>query len=142
MLSSCVIVHTILYYGRTLLNAFKRIRIEKDDIHAKLMRSYPEVPNWWYGLVFVVFFCLMIVANEVSYFAMAVNVDSNAYSPPPPPRYGTPAYPYGVSYWLLRFPVSTPFLRDSFTQRRGSLCVTILYYSLIRRTHQVLVRLH
>ncbi|THG97839.1 hypothetical protein EW026_g4252 [Hermanssonia centrifuga] len=72
MLSSCVIVHTILYYGRTLLNAFKRIRIEKDDIHAKLMRSYPEVPNWWYGLVFVVFFCLMIVANEVWHTGLPV----------------------------------------------------------------------
>ncbi|KAJ3526040.1 hypothetical protein NM688_g8312 [Phlebia brevispora] len=65
ILSSAVIVHTALYYGRTLLNAFKRIKIEKDDIHAKLMRSYPEVPDWWYLLVFVTFFCLMIVANEV-----------------------------------------------------------------------------
>lgn len=65
ILSSAVIVHTALYYGRTLLNAFKRIRVEKDDIHAKLMRSYPEVPDWWYALVFVTFFCLMIVANEV-----------------------------------------------------------------------------
>ena len=65
MLSSAVIVHTLLYYGRTLLNGFKRIKIEKDDIHAKLMRSYPEVPDWWYFLVFLVFFALMIVANEV-----------------------------------------------------------------------------
>ncbi|EKM53364.1 uncharacterized protein PHACADRAFT_259684 [Phanerochaete carnosa HHB-10118-sp] len=65
ILSSCVIVHTILYYGKNLMNGFKRIKIEKDDIHAKLMRSYPEVPDWWYLGVFAVFLALMIVAQEV-----------------------------------------------------------------------------
>lgn len=65
VLSSAVLVHTGLYYGPTLVNGFKRIQIEKDDIHAKLMRSYPEVPDWWYLSVFVLFFALMIVAQEV-----------------------------------------------------------------------------
>ena len=64
ILSSCVIMHTILYYGQTLINGFKRIKVEKDDIHAKLMRNYPEVPDWWYGLAFVLFFGLAIVAAE------------------------------------------------------------------------------
>ncbi|KII95597.1 hypothetical protein PLICRDRAFT_98128 [Plicaturopsis crispa FD-325 SS-3] len=64
-LSTCVIVHTALYHGRSLWNGFKRIRVEPDDIHAKLMRNYPEVPDWWYATVFVVFFCLAIVAVEV-----------------------------------------------------------------------------
>ena len=41
------------------------LRAEKDDIHAKLMRSYPEVPDWWYLSVFAVFLALMIVAQEV-----------------------------------------------------------------------------
>ncbi|KAI0292769.1 OPT oligopeptide transporter protein-domain-containing protein [Russula brevipes] len=64
-LSTCVIVHTLLYHGRTLLNGFKRMRFEEDDIHLKLMQNYPEVPDWWYGSVFVSFFCLSIVAAEV-----------------------------------------------------------------------------
>ncbi|KAI0254429.1 OPT oligopeptide transporter protein-domain-containing protein [Lactifluus subvellereus] len=64
-LSTCVIVHTLLYHGRTLLNGFKRIRFEDDDIHLKLMQNYPEVPDWWYGTVFVVFFCMVVVAVEV-----------------------------------------------------------------------------
>lgn len=64
-LSTNVIVHTILYHGRTLLNGFKRIRLEEDDIHYKLMKNYPEVPEWWYGSVFVIFFGLAIVAAEV-----------------------------------------------------------------------------
>ncbi|KAI0001085.1 OPT oligopeptide transporter protein-domain-containing protein [Russula vinacea] len=63
--ATCVIVHSLLYHGRTLLNGFKRIRIEDDDIHLKLMQNYPEVPDWWYASVFVFFFCLAIVAAEV-----------------------------------------------------------------------------
>lgn len=72
ILSSAVLVHTILYYGRTLLNGFKKIKVEKDDIHAKLMRSYPEVPDWWYLSVFGLFFALMIVANEVWHTGLPV----------------------------------------------------------------------
>ena len=64
-LSTCVIVHALLYHGRTLLNGFKRIRLEDDDIHLKLMQNYPEVPDWWYGSAFAFFFCLAIVAAEV-----------------------------------------------------------------------------
>jgi hypothetical protein len=64
-LSTCVIVHALLYHGRTLLNGFKRIRLEDDDIHLKLMQNYPEVPDWWYGSAFVLFFCMAIVAAEV-----------------------------------------------------------------------------
>lgn len=39
--------------------------MEADDIHAKLMRNYPEVPDWWYVISFCVFFSLAIVAVEV-----------------------------------------------------------------------------
>lgn len=45
-LFTCVIVHTLLYHGRSLWNGFKKIKTEPDDIHAKLMSVYPEVPNW------------------------------------------------------------------------------------------------
>lgn len=55
----------MLYHGGTLLNGFKRIRIERDDIHAKLMRNYPEVPDWWYGVTFGTFLAAAVVATEV-----------------------------------------------------------------------------
>ncbi|KAJ7772001.1 OPT oligopeptide transporter protein-domain-containing protein [Mycena maculata] len=64
-LSTCVIVHTLLYHGRSLIQGVKKMRVESDDIHAKLMRNYPEVPDWWYLLSFGVFFSLAIVAVEV-----------------------------------------------------------------------------
>lgn len=65
-LSTCVIVHTLLYHGRSLLNGIKKMKVESDDIHAKLMRNYPEVPDWWYLSAFTVFFALAVVAVEVS----------------------------------------------------------------------------
>ncbi|PPQ76048.1 hypothetical protein CVT26_005382 [Gymnopilus dilepis] len=64
-LSTCVIVHTLLYHGQSLLNGFKKIRVEADDIHAKLMRNYPEVPDWWYAIAFCIFFSIAIVTVEV-----------------------------------------------------------------------------
>ncbi|KAF9029353.1 OPT-domain-containing protein [Hymenopellis radicata] len=64
-LSTCVLTHTVLYHGQSLINGVKKMRVEQDDIHAKLMRNYPEVPDWWYALSFVVFFCLAVVAVEV-----------------------------------------------------------------------------
>ena len=59
----CILIHTLLYHGRSLLNGLKR-DVEADDIHAKLMRHYPEVPDWWY-LTFFFSFALAVVAVEV-----------------------------------------------------------------------------
>ncbi|KAI0728567.1 OPT-domain-containing protein [Fomitopsis betulina] len=64
-LATCVIVHTVLFHGRAILKGFRRIQVEKEDIHAKLMKAYPEVPFWWYLTVLAVFFCMGVVAVEV-----------------------------------------------------------------------------
>jgi len=64
-LSTCVVVHTVLYHGYHLYSGFRKIRLEEDDIHAKLMRHYKEVPDWWYAIGFAVCFALAIVAVEV-----------------------------------------------------------------------------
>jgi OPT oligopeptide transporter protein len=63
--SSCLIVHTLLYHGKTIINGIKRIRIEEDDVHARLMRHYPEVPNGWYYTLTATFFIVSIVSVEV-----------------------------------------------------------------------------
>lgn len=64
-LSACLLVHTALYHGRTLWRGVQNVRTEKDDVHARLMRAYPEVPDWWYISTFVVFFSLCIICIEV-----------------------------------------------------------------------------
>ena len=60
----CVIIHTLLYHGQTVLNGLKG-SVEADDIHAKLMRNYPEVPHWWYLTLLCSSFALAAVGVEV-----------------------------------------------------------------------------
>jgi hypothetical protein len=45
-LATCAIVHTMLHHGPKIIKALKGDDVEEDDIHAKLMRAYPEVPMW------------------------------------------------------------------------------------------------
>jgi len=63
--STALIVHTILYHGRTIYNGIKGAEVEEADVHTKLMRTYPEVPDIWYASMFLVFFVVAIVAVEV-----------------------------------------------------------------------------
>ncbi|RUP49938.1 hypothetical protein BC936DRAFT_140927 [Jimgerdemannia flammicorona] len=56
-----ILSHTILYNGKEVWDRFKSARQNDDDIHAKLMDKYPEVPNWWYLSLFVVAFVLGLV---------------------------------------------------------------------------------
>lgn len=55
-LSTCVIVHTVLYHGSSLLNGIKMWRMEPDDI---------EVPDWWYLSTSCVCFLLAVVVQVV-----------------------------------------------------------------------------
>ncbi|KAG8899425.1 hypothetical protein FRC00_001436 [Tulasnella sp. 408] len=66
MLSTAILVHTFLYHGRAMWNGLRKLKTEDEDIHAKLMRNYPEVPDWWYGAMFVVFFLFSIGAVLVA----------------------------------------------------------------------------
>ncbi len=53
-----------------MLRGLKRAKIEEDDIHAKLMKYYPEVPDWWYGSVFTIFFIMGLLAVAVRLFVL------------------------------------------------------------------------
>ncbi|KAI5985970.1 OPT oligopeptide transporter protein-domain-containing protein [Pisolithus albus] len=50
----------------------KRIRVEQDDIHAKIMRNYPDVPDWWYSISPVLFFLMMVVVVGVWHTSVPV----------------------------------------------------------------------
>ncbi|KAI9027412.1 OPT family small oligopeptide transporter [Phycomyces nitens] len=51
-----IISHTALNHGKDIIAQFKQSRSEEEDIHRKLMRVYPEVPNWWYYITFLIAF--------------------------------------------------------------------------------------
>ena len=110
-LSSAMIVHTLLYHGRTVLRGFLQTRIEKDDIHAKLMRAYPEVPDWWYLATFAACFALAIVTAEVCRVHAACPLgDSTGFD-----RFGIRAFRCGRWCSRSRCRSRTSFLPDTCT---------------------------
>ncbi|KAK1765150.1 glutathione transporter 1 [Phialemonium atrogriseum] len=51
---TAVVFYTYLYNGSEIWAKFKDSRHGGEDIHKRLMRSYQEVPDWWYGILTVV----------------------------------------------------------------------------------------
>ncbi|ORZ06529.1 oligopeptide transporter OPT family [Lobosporangium transversale] len=62
---TATIVHVILYNGREIMERWRYSRLDSEDIHARLMSVYPEVPDWWYGLLFGVMFVLSMITCVV-----------------------------------------------------------------------------
>ncbi|TIB67791.1 hypothetical protein E3Q24_04023 [Wallemia mellicola] len=60
--ATAILVHTILYHGKSIWYGMRNFKTEEDDIHAKLMRRYPDVPHWWYLSYMIVFLALSIAA--------------------------------------------------------------------------------
>jgi len=79
VLSTALLVHTALYHSRTVYNVIKRVQTEEEDVHAKLMRSYPEVPDTWYLSIFLVFFTMSVIPivvwrTDIPVWALALSV--------------------------------------------------------------------
>ncbi|KAF9204915.1 hypothetical protein BGZ49_004711 [Haplosporangium sp. Z 27] len=55
------VVHVFLYNGKEIVERWKSSRQENEDIHTRLMSVYAEVPDWWYGLLFVITIALTFV---------------------------------------------------------------------------------
>ncbi|KAG0073736.1 hypothetical protein BGZ93_000996 [Podila epicladia] len=51
---TATVVHVLLYNGKEIVQRWRESRNETEDIHSRLMRVYPEVPQWWFGVLFVV----------------------------------------------------------------------------------------
>ncbi|KAG0210745.1 hypothetical protein BGX28_009020 [Mortierella sp. GBA30] len=58
---TATVVHVLLYHGKEMVARWKSARAENDDIHSRLMTAYPEVPDWWYGILFIVTLALSLV---------------------------------------------------------------------------------
>ncbi|CAF3957162.1 unnamed protein product [Adineta steineri] len=59
---SAVIVHTILYQGKSIIKQFRSsLKDDTGDIHAKLMSHYKEAPAWWYYILFALAFGLAAI---------------------------------------------------------------------------------
>ncbi|XAR55181.1 hypothetical protein NMG60_11030601 [Bertholletia excelsa] len=62
---SATIVHVLLFHGREIWQQSRSSFQEKKmDIHARLMSSYKQVPEWWFWLILVVNIAVTIFACE------------------------------------------------------------------------------
>ncbi|KAF9109043.1 hypothetical protein BGX30_008555, partial [Mortierella sp. GBA39] len=61
---SSMITHTWLYHRHKLVAQWKQSRTQSEDIHHKLMQAYPEVPDWWYGALFVIMTAIALFTCE------------------------------------------------------------------------------
>ena len=57
MFSAATLTHTFLYYRKQIWNQARRSIGEQPDIHARLMSKYPQVPEWWYAIIFCEYSC-------------------------------------------------------------------------------------
>jgi hypothetical protein len=44
--------HAFLYYRKQIWTQARRAMHEQPDVHARLMSRYPQVPEWWYAIIF------------------------------------------------------------------------------------------
>ncbi|KAJ6475755.1 small oligopeptide transporter [Mycena vitilis] len=61
---TATIVHALLHFWAPIKLHFKRSLREQPDVHAKLMTAYPQVPDWYYGCIFVVTFIFACICIE------------------------------------------------------------------------------
>ncbi|KAI0089580.1 small oligopeptide transporter [Irpex rosettiformis] len=69
---TATITHTFVYYRKQIWVQSRRSMSEQGDVHARLMSKYPQVPDWWYAVIFVVMFVFGIVCIEVYHTQMPV----------------------------------------------------------------------
>ena len=69
---TATITHTFLYFRKQIWVQARRSLSEQPDIHARLMSRYPQVPEWWYMIIFLSMFVFGVVAIEVWHTQMPV----------------------------------------------------------------------
>ncbi|KAJ3005708.1 hypothetical protein HKX48_000506 [Thoreauomyces humboldtii] len=71
---TALLAHIYLWYGRQLIRQTMAMlggeQCQGNDLHNRLMRAYPEVPDWFYLSIIVVFLVLTIVVGEKTSFVM------------------------------------------------------------------------
>ena len=56
--------HTFLYFRKQIWVQARRSMSEQADIHARLMSRYKEVPDWWYGGIFLSMFGMGVISIQ------------------------------------------------------------------------------
>ncbi|KAJ6505537.1 OPT oligopeptide transporter [Mycena sanguinolenta] len=62
---TATLMHAFLYFRKQIWVQARRSLHEQPDIHARLMSRYPQVPEWWYLILFLSMFVLGVISIEV-----------------------------------------------------------------------------
>ncbi|KAJ6518167.1 oligopeptide transporter [Mycena vitilis] len=62
---TATITHAFLFFRKQIWTQARRAMHEQPDIHARLMAVYPQVPEWWYAIIFVSMFVFGVISIEV-----------------------------------------------------------------------------
>ncbi|KAJ7791750.1 OPT oligopeptide transporter [Mycena olivaceomarginata] len=62
---TATLMHAFLYFRKQIWVQARRSLHEQPDIHARLMSRYPQVPEWWYLILFLSMFVFGIISIEV-----------------------------------------------------------------------------
>ncbi|KAF5340391.1 hypothetical protein D9611_007769 [Ephemerocybe angulata] len=62
---TATVTHAIIYFYKPIRLQFGRSLREQPDVHARLMSHYPQVPEWYYALLFVITFAFACICITV-----------------------------------------------------------------------------
>ncbi|KAG2002633.1 peptide transporter MTD1 [Coprinopsis cinerea AmutBmut pab1-1] len=62
---TATLTHAFLYFRKQIWTQARRAIHEQPDVHARLMARYPQVPQWWYLIIFLTMFAFGIISIEV-----------------------------------------------------------------------------
>ncbi|KAF9045786.1 OPT oligopeptide transporter [Hymenopellis radicata] len=76
---TATLTHAFLYFRKQIYTQARRAMHEQPDVHARLMSQYPQVPEWWYAIIFLTMFAFGVISIEcwdvkfpVQYFILAL----------------------------------------------------------------------
>ncbi|EEF35019.1 oligopeptide transporter 4 [Ricinus communis] len=65
---AATLTHVALFYGREIYDRYKASYEGKEDVHTRLMKSYRDIPTWWFyvllAVTFVASLALCIFMND------------------------------------------------------------------------------
>ncbi|KAF9020557.1 small oligopeptide transporter, partial [Hymenopellis radicata] len=74
---AATIPHALLYFSKPIMIHFKRSLREPPDVHARLMKSYPQIPEWHYAVIFCITFtfsclCIQLWPGGMTIWALVI----------------------------------------------------------------------
>ncbi|KAJ7540058.1 hypothetical protein O6H91_10G000300 [Diphasiastrum complanatum] len=61
---AATLTHVAAFHGKEIWQRYKASLKERPDVHTRLMRSYPEIPQWWFFVLLVVTIGITVAVCE------------------------------------------------------------------------------